>query len=52
MSQALECFKKYKEETTEHITTYSHVFNNMPSFRNGAFIFTLFCGIERSEAGN
>lgn len=52
MSPALECLKKYKEETAECITTYSLVFNNRPSFRNGAFIFTLFCGIERSEAGN
>lgn len=47
----LEGFKKYKE-TTGHITTYRHVFNDMSSFGNGAFIFILFCGIERSEAGN
>ena len=51
-SSELEAFKKYKEETTGHITTYRHVFNNMSSFGNGAFIFILFYGIERSEAGN
>lgn len=48
MSYELECSPQYKAEPI----TYSHGFNNMPSFCSGVFIFILFCETERSEAGN
>jgi hypothetical protein len=53
MSHELECLGEVQRgdsESTLQLTV--SVFHDMSSLRNGTFIFILFCGMERSEAGN